>query len=78
MCVRGWGVCGRSFLNETLGNTWHRSITFISGREAFANPAAAAAELQPQVAVSGDDGLRERVSTKATCRETDNKERKNK
>lgn len=47
-----------------------RGRTFINGWNAFAHPAAAAPELNPQLTVSRDDWIRKRVSTETACRRT--------
>ncbi len=41
-------------------------LTLINGGETFSHPVTAAAELNPQSAVGGDDWLRELISTETT------------
>lgn len=41
-------------------------LTLINSRETFSHPVTAAAELNPQSAVGGDDWLRQLITTKTT------------
>lgn len=42
------------------------ALTLINSRETFSHPVTAAAELNPQSAVGGDDWLRQLITTKTT------------
>lgn len=50
-------------------------LTLINGRETFSHPVAAAAELNPQPAVGGDDGLGQLVAAETTCDTSEDKQR---
>lgn len=43
-----------------------RVLTLINGGETFSHPVTAAAELNPQPAVGGDDWLGQLIATEAT------------
>lgn len=52
---------------EGVSRWGQRPGTFIDSREAFAHPVTAAAELDPQPAVGGDDGIRQLVAAETPC-----------
>lgn len=50
-------------------------LTLINRREPFSHPVAAAAELNPQPAVGGDDGLGQLVAAKTTWDASEDEQR---
>lgn len=65
-------VTGHAFsqLNSVLewgaGRSGERVLTLINSGETFSHPVTAAAELNPQSAVGGDDWFRELIATETT------------
>lgn len=68
-CCNGWWFT-REY-SKCKVNSWHRlCCTFVDRWKAFAHPAAAASEFNPQSTVSRNDGIWKCVSTKTACRST--------
>jgi hypothetical protein len=61
-------IGGTEAYQQSLTRLLHHEQTFIYCKEAFAQGAAAAAELHPQPAVRGDEWLRDLITTKPPWR----------
>ncbi len=61
-----WPCVQSAELEQGAGRSGERVLTLINGGETFSHPVTAAAELNPQSAVGGDDWLGQLITTETT------------
>lgn len=74
-CLHYANIANVAHLKYILKPINRQCCTFINCRKAFAHPAGAASEFNPQLTVSRDDWIWKRVSTKTACKTTWKKNR---